>query len=273
MKQEVVQNFDEFLKWLKKYSDQRTHVYRGHAVSTYKLQPSIDRCARANCNQATRLREEQRLMRSFRGKASRFLGHIERQFLAQHTEDPVVGMTVMQHYWAPTRLLDWTWSAAIAAYFACIDESQKDGAVWILDHSEVVDYVTPRWEKWGFKRPWEKLEITKKRAQQNQISDQIKYSDRIFDTYCPKFVSMVYLQIAFPRAQAQRGLFTIGSRLGMRHDVWINRCLPKGSLKKIIIRKNIKNRVVEYLRRLGIDAVSLHHPGADQTGLKMSWDR
>ncbi len=56
-------------------------------------------------------------------------------------------LALAQHYGIPTRLLDWTWNAETAAYFACLgtEEGRGDGAsgelaVWALRTDFVNDY-------------------------------------------------------------------------------------------------------------------------------------
>jgi FRG domain-containing protein len=49
----------------------------------------------------------------------------------------------MQHYGAPTRLLDWTHSPFVAAYFACENHPDKDGAVWAV-HAGTVNTFTEK---------------------------------------------------------------------------------------------------------------------------------
>jgi len=38
----------------------------------------------------------------------------------------------MQHHGAPTRLLDWSTSIYVAAYFAVIEQPNADGVIWIV---------------------------------------------------------------------------------------------------------------------------------------------
>ena len=45
-------------------------------------------------------------------------------------------LALMQHYGAPTRLLDWTYSFWVAVYFA-VEDAEKECAVWALDSSWV----------------------------------------------------------------------------------------------------------------------------------------
>ena len=42
-------------------------------------------------------------------------------------------LAIMQHYQAPTRLLDWSESPLVALYFAVTPHTATDGALWVLD--------------------------------------------------------------------------------------------------------------------------------------------
>jgi hypothetical protein len=51
----------------------------------------------------------------------------------------------MQHYSAPTRLLDWTGSCIVAAYFAVNERWDADGAIWCVNGSEFVNSFIARY--------------------------------------------------------------------------------------------------------------------------------
>jgi hypothetical protein len=61
--------------------------------------------------------------------------------------DQIQRWVTMQHYGAPTRLLDWSKSLYVAAYFAAMssldeEDEEKDGAIWCFDPEMLRDIAT-----------------------------------------------------------------------------------------------------------------------------------
>lgn len=102
-------------------------VFRGHAGASWPLATALERTESTN-----RGADEWRMIDHFRRRASL---HLPPQL--QLTDDDVFGwMALMQHYGAPTRLLDVTRSPYVAAFFA-LEEPECDGdidaAIWAVD--------------------------------------------------------------------------------------------------------------------------------------------
>ncbi|BCS33662.1 hypothetical protein TBR22_A28890 [Luteitalea sp. TBR-22] len=102
-------------------------VFRGHAGASWPLATALERA-----DSADRAADEWRMIDHFRRRAAL---HLPPQL--QLTDEDVFGwMALMQHYGAPTRLLDVTRSPYVAAFFAleepeCGDET--DAAIWCID--------------------------------------------------------------------------------------------------------------------------------------------
>ncbi len=254
---DTIQSIDYFANWLTAANQQRQLVYRGQANSCWHLQPSLDRNVPETDCFKDRVPKEKEYIEYFCSQARRFLGQFEQLYL-NTPDDRVLRMTLMQHYGAPTRLLDWTNSGAIAAYFACIEKDHLDGTIWWINAVEVAAWLHPRWEGWGYKR---------------RRDGQINLNPRIDHPTAPEFVSMTHLPDPFERAKAQRGLFTFGSQPGLAHDDQLKKQLKHGSYGRVVIPAELKCEVIQYLERKGIHAKSLQHAGADQVGLQMAWDR
>lgn len=100
--------------------EQENLWYRGQSFAKWELAPKLYRPEYDGADEAEIRSEFQR----------RALQLVERRLPSDKWE----WYFLMQHYRAPTRLLDWTDNPLVALYFA-VEEHQDDcdGAVWVLD--------------------------------------------------------------------------------------------------------------------------------------------
>jgi hypothetical protein len=104
--------------------------FRGQARADWHLVPSFVRVAEAN-----KLNTEQALLLEAALRKEFLTGahlHLPPAVLPQNPADQIGLWICMQHYGAPTRLLDWTESLYVATYFAVVSELDYDGAVWVI---------------------------------------------------------------------------------------------------------------------------------------------
>lgn len=116
-----------------------SYVLRGQADSQWRLLPSLARyLAGATNGKAVDALEDQ-LEREFYSQAHLYspLATAIRNGDAMWSER----LALMQHHGVPTRLLDWTISPMVAAYFACASESARDGAVFVAHPLSVGTHV------------------------------------------------------------------------------------------------------------------------------------
>jgi hypothetical protein len=106
-------------------------AFRGERDERWPLYSSLSRyLMNFGVDKAAWPEQEARILRVFKRKAH--------QFLAQPPEpdDDFQWLALMQHHGAPTRLIDFTWSPYVAAFFA-LERTLNDGVVWAMNPAGV----------------------------------------------------------------------------------------------------------------------------------------
>lgn len=133
----------EVLEVSRSILDRRDPWYRGQACFDWTLLPHVyrifetddtDQVSEQQRHSIVRDRER-KLYRRFRDRA-RALNQD-----CPHDDDETEWLPFMRHYQLPTRLLDWTESPLVAAYFAVRESKyeEEEGAFWVLDPCSLND--------------------------------------------------------------------------------------------------------------------------------------
>jgi hypothetical protein len=127
-----VHSWDDFVKFIQPYKTEDKWIYRG-TKDVGGLKTSIERICDSWEIPYDKLPEiEKRIIRDFQRRYP--------QSAPNHFpyEDTFWWLSLMRHHGAPTRLLDWTYSPYVAAYFALEkmlskeEGKERKGVVWII---------------------------------------------------------------------------------------------------------------------------------------------
>ncbi len=147
--------------------------------------------------------------------------------------------SLMQHYQAPTRLLDWTASPYVAAYFAAEKDVTEPGEMYVIA-MEAVDRCFRR--RCGVSDPKPEW-LTKQRP--------------------PRALSTFTTYYKTTRLLAQQGYFSMAMRVLDDHDELL---AGAGAIRgRWVIPPNLKADILSHLRTMNVAANSLF-PGLDGLG-------
>ncbi|HTM49076.1 MAG TPA: FRG domain-containing protein [Bryobacteraceae bacterium] len=125
-----VNSWEEFLKQITKapYSN---WAFRGERDERWPLYSSLSRYLQSfHVDPGAWQEQEGRIVRIFKRKAHVFLDN------PPEPDDDFQWLALMQHHGAPTRLLDFSWSPYVAAFFA-MERAIEDSVVWALNPARV----------------------------------------------------------------------------------------------------------------------------------------
>jgi hypothetical protein len=123
---------DYYRTGLKEQEEWRNWLFRGHQCDQWKLKSSLERAVvdRAGDNPNSMARVEKGLLRRFKRQAHHYVNAVPADDAWMEWQ------ALMQHFGAPTRLLDWTYSFFVAAFFAVENvEPDKSCSIWAFDSS------------------------------------------------------------------------------------------------------------------------------------------
>ncbi|WP_373944808.1 FRG domain-containing protein [Vibrio chagasii] len=230
-------------------------IFRGQEDANWKLQTSLER-ALGGMNPSL---FEMDLVEKFKQRAPHY---IKSELMPK---DELEWMALMQHHGAPTRLMDWTYSPYVAAYFSLINAS-SDSAVWALDYTWLQSQA--------------QVAIT-----QNQVSKLEGFHHG--DAWCSQlnFLDFVYndkVKLVVPlvpktlneRQIIQQGLFLFGSNREYSFEGNLA-SLEEQDLHqhfiKIVLDKSVRQDALLELRLMNITPATLF-PGLDGLAQSISID-
>jgi len=209
------------------------YVFRGHANKEWNLTPTLLRNLNLEDKSIDEVLEiEKHSLSEFKSQAHIHLSSNELSL----TKDSISWWTVMQHYGAPTRLLDWSKSIFVAAYFAVTEHLDEHGAIWLVHTGSLNNKMN---ELYG----------------DNSIpKNQAQIDANYFKNDAPELITIFNRLSLSERMIAQQGIFSISQNVCSNHEY-----------KKLIIPADQKLIFAKRLRSMNITASSLF-PGLDGLG-------
>lgn len=221
------------------------YVFRGQSDTNWTLQPSLLRyLLPAGCTAERALEIEAIALNEFTAQAHHYISDSTHRT----TTDTLSWFTLMQHHGAPTRLLDWTASIYLAAYFAVIENWEKDGAVWLLHTNTMREQMGKRDQQITFPQSEKQIKaayLTSDAPHDLEFVERFSKSDRMI---------------------AQQGLFSVSHNVlgdhGQILDDLFDLETKKELFRKLVVPARLKPQFIRKLRAMNITASSLF-PGLD----------
>lgn len=223
------------------------YIFRGHANYAWKLESTLERVLGERWTSDLARKSEDFYLNLFKSKY-----HIYNE--GEH--DPgskLCWLSIMQHYGAPTRLIDFTESPYVALYFALESydpESKHDLAVYALDYSSVMDASLAFISR-------QDSNFSKTRA--GIIGQQDEIFDNVVDRFSYGIVWVTEPLKLNARIDRQAGTFLISGKKEMRiEDLLSLEMYARSDVIKYRISHGMYKNIYALLRKMNINAKSIY---------------
>lgn len=233
----------------------RSWAFRGQRDSGWHLESSISRLLKQyRINPRAWEDQEKRVNRIFRRKARLFLSHIPPE------EDDFQWLALMQHHGSPTRLLDFTWSPFVAAFFA-LESATGDAAVWAIS--------VPRLWSERISLPHSRRKVT---ISELSLKTPGNYQKLFLGSNVP-FLAQGEPLIMNQRLVAQSGTFVVPSVLDRPVEEIINTYgQPDSTLIKLVIdTERVRDDAMYALYNMNVSYATLF-PGLDGMARSLAYE-
>jgi hypothetical protein len=218
-------------------------LYRGQSNAEWALRDSLSRLIPLGTKPEDCLAIEQQATRYFSANARLHLDPA----MVPALDVLIEWWSLMQHFGAPTRLLDWSQSPYVALYFAVAENWNEPGAVWTVD---VLEKIADEFDEL---RPHLEVEAN----QQPFFWTKLHERDFCF------FIDPARHHI---RSASQLGRFSFCGRIPSDHGLILEKTLGgMRDVTKVIIPPELKPLFQTQLRKMNVAPHSLF-PGLDGLG-------
>lgn len=224
-------------------------VFRGQGNQDWPLISSFARALPNISSEEWALQIELRAILNFRSQAHLHLSQSvlpPDSFKLDKMDTYLEWLMLMQHYGAPTRLLDWTNSPYVALYFAVINEWNSDAAIWYFDNWRVNERM-----------------YSHHNIQAGEIFDYVNLPVGVLRaTEGEPILYTAAKKMRTAREIAQQGVFTVTNRVLTPHDEAIANSCEGYLFGRLIIPASLKEDFVHRLVLMNVTAAALF-PGVE----------
>ena len=237
-----------------------SEVFRGQSDARWEISSSLSRAVKGSyLDDDYPINTEFWLLRDFKRGARNYLVDIP------HDEDIIGWLSIMQHYGAPTRLIDFSNSFYIACYFALID-AKNDAAVWAIDPSFLVDIGNRVFQTkpTGLRDEYYDTIYSKGNDYLNDILSTASNASNASEDPLLNGVIPVEPNHVNKRLSAQQGLFLLPLDITESFSNNMSGFKKKSyqKCKKIIIKKEVRETALAHLKAMNITSETLF-PGIE----------